>query len=165
MYFIFTEVWPQKLIIFILLRLIETSGQNNGGSSIKTDWKSRISSQKSHWKSYINQSFCYLLLLVWSGPVMFHFFKEQPFSYENHSECYKKLASRSWPMLFTLFFFSYTYTPLFCWEIKSCCGHCFPQQIRPLFNDHRPFFNDIHYKIILVSRLLSIWLTNTAHWL
>ena len=37
MYFIFTEVWPQKLIIFILLRLIETSVQNNGWSSIKTD--------------------------------------------------------------------------------------------------------------------------------
>ena len=113
MYFIFTEVWPQKLIIFILLRLIETSGQNNGGLSIKTDWKSRISSQKSHWKSYINQSFCYLLLLVWSVPVMFHFFKEQPFSYENHSECYKKLVSRSWPMLFTLsFFFLHIHSPL-----------------------------------------------------
>ena len=53
-------------------------------------------------------------------------------------------------------FFSYTYTPHFCWEIKICCDQCFPQQIRPLFNDHRPFFNDIHYKIILVSRLLSI---------
>ena len=27
--------------------------------------------------------------------------------------------------------FSYTYTVLFCWKIKSCCDRCFPQQIRP----------------------------------
>ena len=27
--------------------------------------------------------------------------------------------------------FSYTYTLLFCCKIKSCCGCCFPQQIRP----------------------------------
>ena len=28
-------------------------------------------------------------------------------------------------------FFSYIYTLLFCWKIKSCCDRCFPQQIGP----------------------------------
>ena len=28
-------------------------------------------------------------------------------------------------------FFSLAYTLLFCGKIKSCCDHCFPQQIRP----------------------------------
>ena len=50
--------------------------------------------------------------------------------YENHCESYKKLASRSRPVLFT-YFFSYTYTLRFCWEIKSCCHRWFPQQTRP----------------------------------
>ena len=45
--------------------------------------------------------------------------------------CYKKLALSSWLMLFTLIYFSYRYTLLFCWKIKSCSGHCFPQEIRP----------------------------------
>ena len=30
-----------------------------------------------------------------------------------------------------IFFFSYIYTLLFCWKIKSCCDRCFPQQIGP----------------------------------
>ena len=33
--------------------------------------------------------------------------------------------------IYTNLFFSYTYTFLFCWKIKSCCDPCFPQQIRP----------------------------------
>ena len=50
---------------------------------------------------------------------------------------FKKLASRSWPVLFALNYFSlkhifsYPYTLLFCWKIKSCCHRCFSQQIRP----------------------------------
>ena len=35
------------------------------------------------------------------------------------------------PPTFTLtYFFSYTYTLLFCWKMKSFCDHCFSQQIR-----------------------------------
>ena len=41
--------------------------------------------------------------------------------------------------------FSYTYTLLFRLKTKSCCDCCFPQQIR-----HRPLFNDIYYKNILM---------------
>ena len=55
-------------------------------------------------------------------PFMFH-----SFPYENLREYYKKLAWRSWPMLFTLTDFSYTYTFLLCWKIKSCFDRCFPQ--------------------------------------
>ena len=53
------------------------------------------------------------------------------FPYENCCECYKKLASRLWPGLFTHFNFFLTHTLPFCRKIKSCCGRCFPQQIRP----------------------------------
>ena len=56
--------------------------------------------------------------------------KIQSFLYENHCESYKKLASRSRAVLFT-YFFSYTYTLRFCWEIKSCCHRWLPQQTRP----------------------------------
>ena len=57
--------------------------------------------------------------------------QQQSFPYENHCECYKKFASRSWPVLFTLNYFSYTYTLIICGKIESCCDRCFPQQIRP----------------------------------
>ena len=30
--------------------------------------------------------------------------------------------------IYTHLFFSYTYTVLFCWTIKSCCDRCFSQQ-------------------------------------
>ena len=50
---------------------------------------------------------------------------------ENHCEWYKKLASWSWSVLFTLAFFSFTYTLLFCRKRKTCCDHCFLQEIRP----------------------------------
>ena len=56
--------------------------------------------------------------------------KNTVFLYENHCDSYKKLASWSRPVLFT-YFFSYTYTLRFCWEIKSCCHRWFPQQTRP----------------------------------
>ena len=55
----------------------------------------------------------------------------QSFLYENHCQCYKKLASRSCSVLFTLAYFFLIWTLLFCWKIKSCYDHCFPQQIRP----------------------------------
>ena len=32
--------------------------------------------------------------------------------------------------IYTHLFLSYTSTLLFCWEIKSCCDGCFPQQNR-----------------------------------
>ena len=50
------------------------------------------------------------------------------------SVSYKKLASRSSPCFYTYLFSSDTCTLLFCWKIKSCCDHCFSQQIKPLFN-------------------------------
>ena len=71
---------------------------------------------------------------------------------------YKELPSRSWHVLFfTLhYFFSYTYTLLFCWKTESrCCGY--PQL------DYRPPLNNIYYKIILVWELISILLTNATH--
>ena len=45
-----------------------------------------------------------------------------------------KSSYQDWAtMLFNtyLFFFSYTYTLLFCWKIKCCCDRYFPEQIRP----------------------------------
>ena len=56
---------------------------------------------------------------------------KQSFLYKNHCEFYKKLPSRPWPVLFTLAIFFLLDTLLVCGKIKSCCDHCFPQQIRP----------------------------------
>ena len=41
--------------------------------------------------------------------------------------CMKILACA----IYTYLFFLYIRTPLICWKIKSCCDHCFLQQIRP----------------------------------
>ena len=53
-------------------------------------------------------------------------------------------------------YFLLSYTLLFCWKIKRCCGRCFPQQSRPLFND-------IYCETILVWGLVSVWLTSATH--
>ena len=43
-----------------------------------------------------------------------------------------KLALRTWPVLFTLNFFLTLFSYVAKWKIKSCCNHCFSQEIRPL---------------------------------
>ena len=50
--------------------------------------------------------------------------------------------------IYTYLSFSYTYTLLFCWKIKSCCDRCFRQQIRPLLND-------IHYETMSHSQKIA----------
>ena len=57
------------------------------------------------------------------------------------------------------YFFSYTYTILFCWKIKVIVITVFLTKI-----DHRLLFNSIYYKTVLVWRLVSVWLLiNTTH--
>lgn len=50
------------------------SGRNNVRSSVKTHRKSRITDQKSNWKSHINQPFHYLLSVEWK--LTGYFFKK-----------------------------------------------------------------------------------------
>ena len=69
-----------------------------------------------------------------------------------------KIVARA---IYTYLFFSYTYTLIFCWKIKSCCDHCFPQQIRP----HTTVQRCIYYETILVWGLVLTWLTDVTHWL
>ena len=78
----------------------------------------------------------------------------QSFPHKNHCRCNKKLAARLWPVLFTLTVFLNIHSPLLQ-QNKNLMYHCFPQQIRPLFNH-------IHYKTILVWGLILMWLTNAT---
>ena len=65
----------------------------------------------------------------------------------------KKLASRSWPVLSTLtYIFSYKYTLLFCWKIKSCCHRCFRQLILMVILNGDLSTAD-HRSIIYITRL------------
>ena len=61
---------------------------------------------------------------IWSkiGPSLFHMEISASATKSSHQDCR--------PCYLPLPFFSYTYTLLFCWKIKSCCDHIFPQQIR-----------------------------------
>ena len=82
---------------------------------------------------------------IWSkiGPSLFHMEISASATKSSHQDCR--------PCYLPLPFFSYTYTLLFCWKIKSCCDHIFPQQIRA-----QTFVQwYIYYKNILVWRLLS----------
>ena len=76
---------------------------------------------------------------------------------ENDCECYKKLASRSWPVLIytNLFFFLYIHCPLL--QKIGCCDHCFSLQTRTQTTVQ------IYYGTILVSVLVSVWLTKVTH--
>ena len=55
-------------------------------------------------------------------------------------------------------FFSYTYTLLFCWNIKSCFDCCFPQQIIPQTSVQ--WYN---ITTILLWRLVSMYIINKCH--
>ena len=60
-------------------------------------------------------------------------------------------------------FFSYIYTLLFCWKIKSCCDRCFPQQITPQITVQLYIYTYIYIYIYIVQGLISIWLTIATH--
>ena len=63
-----------------------------------------------------------------------------------------KLASRSWTVLFTLtYFFFYINSPLLLENKKNVTIAISSSKL-----DHRPLFNDIYYKTILVRGLVSI---------
>ena len=70
------------------------------------------------------------------------------FSYKNLCECYKKLTSRSWPKLFTLtYYFFYIHFPFLLENKKIVVLAVF---LCKLVLDHRPPYNDIYYKTILM---------------
>ena len=85
---------------------------------------------------YYLKTFCWLVVKLFYmfsktfDLFLIYCYKMQSFPYENHCECYKKLTSTQ---TLAIYFpvFSFTYTLLVCGKIKSCCDHCFPQQIRP----------------------------------
>ena len=70
----------------------------------------------------------------------------------------KSLGQDSSPCCLHFFFFN-TCTVLFCWKIKSCCNHWFPQQIRPQITDQLYILRDyssflrIGFNMIRLSRL------------
>ena len=75
------------------------------------------------WSLIIRESYKTLIIRLHVSYSLFHM--KIPANVE------KIFTSRLWPLLFTLVFFSYTYTHFFCSKIKSCCDYCFPQQGRP----------------------------------
>ena len=69
-----------------------------------------------------------------------------------------KIVARA---IYTYLFFSYTYTLLFRWKIKSCCDRWFPMQIRPQTNVQWYILQDyfrvrIGFNVIKKRHILSV---------
>ena len=58
-------------------------------------------------------------------------------------------------------FFSYIYTLLFCWKIKSCCDRCFPQQITPQITVQLYIYTYIY--IYIYSARIDFNMINNRH--